>query len=505
MIFLASLSLVWRRARWAGIGGLLLLALGWQGAVAQSQLEVTIDGKRYRLEGEFLLTPVPVEQPAASAERDAPAAPPAAEPPKAEKPAPPGPAVVTGRAAPVVVDAGPPIAGTENERTVLALVKPYLRLGRPGPDTVDCGKPWACVADLRSNPQYAGMRGVNGSILQADRQWRSWRTKDGGIAILPGTHSIRVIGQHQNANGKIATETFARNASRLRAQDKTRPTVIDCRDGWPGGGSFCLSHNADRIMTMEGFTVAGKAYGKYTAGIGATSRRDSRLVLIDMTIKGMDNCVRTTGRWVMLFNTRLDGCANSNGAHGIYASGDWRRKRFCPMLVMVDVTSVNNVMAHGAKSRCAVNYFQGGVYEASAGACIEVPQGGATVIREVRCVKPNGPQWLAIGFGTDKANLKDGSPRTDKNYGEANLCAWMTRRAQTNPDVSDIAMGRITIRGLHVVNKRVDQAGKPKGVAIWANPWKGKNVVCRPPHEAIGVTAEGGPLGFTGAWNRSEG
>ena len=501
MTSLASLFIVRRRRRWSGALA-LLLTFGWQVAAAQSQLDVTIDGKRYRLEGEFLLTPVPADQPAVTAEGAAPAERPAAKPPETENPVPPAPAIVTGRGELALGDAGPPIAGTENERAVLALVRPYLRLGRPGADTVDCGKPWACVADLKSNPQYAGMRGVLGSIERADRRWQSWRIKEGGIAILPGTHSIRVIGQYQKANGKIGNENFARNAPRMRAQDKTRPTVIDCRDGWPGGGNFCLSHRADRIMTMEGFTVVGKAYHKYTAGIGATSRRDSRLVLIDMTIKGMDNCVRTTGRWVMLFNTTLDGCANSNGAHGIYASGDWRRKRFCPMLVMVDVTSVNNVLAHGAKSRCAVNYFQGGVYEAAAGACIEVPQGGATVIRDVRCVKPNGPQWLAIGFGTDKANLNDGSPRTDKNAKETNLCAWMRRRTETNPDVSGIAMGRLTIRDLHVVNKRVDKAGKPRGVAIWANPWKGKNVVCRPPHEAIGVTSEGGPVGFTGEWNR---
>lgn len=501
----SDFSSAWRdaRRRWPGVVAALLIGLSWQVAAAQTSLEVTIDGKRYHLEGEFLLTPVPVDDPTDAADTAGADQAPAAKP-SASITAKPAPAAGTGRAGPAAIDAGPPIAGTPNEQAVLALVKPYLALGRPGAEAVDCGRPWACVADLKTNPQYAGMRGVSGSILQADRQWQSWRTKDGGIAILPGTHSIRVIGQHKNTNGKVKTETFARNAPRIRAQDKTRSTIVDCRNGWPGGGHFCLSHHADRIMTMEGFTVLGNTSGAYTAAIGATSRRDSRLVLIGMTIKGMDNCVRTTGRWVMLFDTRLDGCAKSSGAHGIYASGDWRRKKFCPMLVMVDVTSVNNVMAHAAKSRCAVNYFQGGVYEAASGACIEIPQGGATLIRDVLCRKPNGPQWLAIGFGTDKAHLKDGSPRTDKNYGESNLCAWMTRRTRTNPDVSGIAMGRITIRGLHVVNKRVDKAGKPRGVSIWANPWKGKNIVCRPPHEAFDVTSEGGPLGFTGEWNRSE-
>ena len=388
---------------------------------------------------------------------------------------------------------------TDNERQVLAFVAPFLPLGEPGADVALCGIVWACAADLKNNPQYAGQPFVYESLKRADEACRNPSCL--GIAILPGLHKIAEISRGQNSSGKTIYQRYLRYAPRIRALDKTVPTAFDCRESWGSGGDFCVFNQADAVLTIEGVDCIADSRSQNSACYGATSKRDSRLVLMDLAVSGIDNCVRTTGRWVMLFRVDLIGCARTPVAHGIYASGDWRRKAYCPMLVMIDVWSTGNELAHAAKSKCAVNLFRGGVYEARNGVCIEVPQGGATLIENVRCEKPSGNRYHAIAYGSENA-FTDGSPRTDKKRTDADLCPWMTRETVTNPILDDIAMGRLTIRGLHVVNKRKAKDGRQLGTALWANPYikADGNEVCRPPHEITGLTTEGGPVQMIGNW-----
>lgn len=377
---------------------------------------------------------------------------------------------------------------TENEKAVLDAVAPLLAHDRPGPDVIACGKPWFCVADLVTNPQYKDRAGVLGSIESADRAWRgAGGPADGGIALMPGVHFVKNLGK----------ENFFRNARRIRAQDKTAQTVIDCSRGWQRS-DFCLFHAGKFVLTMEGFEVRG-AYGKSRrAAVGATSDANSRLVLIDMTLRASDNGIRTTGRWVALFRTKLIGNARTNVAHGAYISNDNRRGRHCPAVVAVDVVTVGNEVAHAFKTRCKVVYIRGGLYEGQFGFAIDNAQGGRMLVEDAEIVqKKPSKQWVVIAHGLDKL-VRDTGFAAGKNI----------RRQHR---VTNVWRGQSTLRDVRIVNEL-----SPGFAGIWndsryrlpvANPdgsHKQENgrfvydpdseVFVAKPVELINVTVDGQPV-----------
>ncbi len=359
------------------------------------------------------------------------------------------------------------IARTETELRVLAAAAPILAYNRPGPDRVACSRDWPCIADLNANPQYQGRPFVYGSILQADRAWRDWRAK--GIAIVPGLHNMRRIGTYTDSRPKTSNENFARHATLIRAQDKTAFTEIDCRDGWPRGGDFCWQHVGDFVQTFEGFRICGALAKNRRANLGAPSGKDSRIVTIGMTLCEGDNGIRTTGRWVAMFDTRMFDNANSGQAHGAYISNDNKRGVTCPIVVAVNVVSTGNRLAHGLKWRCAKAYVKGGVYESANGFCIDNAEGGDALIEGITCLKPPGSQWVAIAHGRDKAN-HDGTPA--KDYTRTHLCRHK---------------GRMVLR--HVKVKVTRQTG----AEIWLHPF-----ACNG-GDIISLTKEGA-AGTSGPW-----
>lgn len=359
------------------------------------------------------------------------------------------------------------IARTPTELRVLAAVAPLLAHNTPGPDRVECSKEWPCICDFENNPQCEGRPFVYGSILQADRGWKNWRSK--GIAIVPGVHSMRRIGIYTDSRPKTNKENFARHATLIRAQDKTAFTEVDCRDGWPRGGDFCWQHTGDFVQTFEGFRICGALGRNRQANLGARSNKDARLVLIGMTLCEADNGIRTTGRWVAMFDTRLFGNANSDRAHGAYISNDNTRGKACPAVVAVDVVSTGNRLAHGFATRCANVYIKGGVYESANGFCIDNKEGGDALIEGITCLKPPGSQWVAIAHGRDKSN-PDGTPA--KNYTQAHLCRHK---------------GRMVLRDVTVkVTRRT-------GAEMWLHPFACDG------GEIINLTKEGA-AGASGPW-----
>lgn len=516
-----------RRVRSRAVRYLLALAVGLAVVPAAAGLEITVDGQRYRLEGEFLLSPIPVgDAPPPVATGPAPADPPPpraadAVPPRAADAAPPRAEAVepapgrrlTGRAglqAPsgpetAATPAGEVVNRTENELAILNAVAPFLRYDDPGPDVVAVGDgKWFGLADLKTNPQYADQPGVYGSLVDANRAWGAagW-PKDGGLAWMPGVHVMKNMGP----------ENFARDAKRIRAQDKTRETVVECDQGWQRF-DFCLAHGTEGVQTFEGFTIRN-AYGRSRrANIGGSSQADKPIVLIDMTLEAGDNGIRTTGRWVAMFRTKLLGNARTNVAHGAYLSNDNGRRKHTPFVIAVDTISTGNVVAHAFKTRAGVVYIKGGTFESANGFCIDGTEGGAILIEDITCIKPPGVQGIAIAHGLDKANAQrhgDKPPGAPAGkYTNANLCAWVTRKdplANLYPAAAAVPKGKITLRNVHFINKRgKDDRGRDRPISVWGHPWNGSKpdqpMLCRPPYEAINVTSEGGPLYFWGDWQK---
>ena len=159
-----------------------------------------------------------------------------------------------------------------------------------------------------------------------------------------------------------------------------------------------------------------------------------------MTLRASDNGIRTTGRWVAMFRTKLIGNARTNVAHGAYISNDNRRGRHCPAVVAVDVVSVGNEVAHAFKTRCKVVYIRGGLYEGQFGFAIDNAQGGRMLVEDVEIVqKKPSKQWVVIAHGLDKL-VRDTGFAAGKNI-----------RRQHH--VTNVWRGQSTLRDVAIVNE----------------------------------------------------
>ena len=376
---------------------------------------------------------------------------------------------------------------TENEKAVLDAVAPLLAYDRPGPDVIACGKPWFCVADLVTNPQYKDQPRVLGSIEAADRAWRgAGGPADGGIALMPGVHFAKNLGK----------ENFFRNARWLRAQDKTKETVLDCKGGW-SRSDFCLFNAGNFVLTLEGFEVRNAYCKNRCAAIGANSDVDSRLVMIDMTVRASDNGVRTTGRSVAMFRTRLIGNARSNVAHGAYISNDNRRGVHCPAVVAVDVLSTGNEVAHAFKTRCKVVYISGGLYEGQFGFAIDNAQGGRMLVEDAEIVqKKPSKQWVVIAHGLDKL-VRDTGFAAGKNIRRQHRVTNVWRGQSTLRDVvitNELSPGFAGIWNnskYRLPEKNPDGSYKEDGDGFVYDP--ASEVFTALPVELINVTVDGQP------------
>ena len=427
-----------------------------------------------------------------------------------------------------------PVDMTDNRRAIEAFVAPFLPLAEPSPErVVTCGYSadktvyWPCVHDEKLS-DYAGMAGAEHhftTLQQADNACRMRPGVCRGVAVLPGIHDARRVARAVTSRGEtlwnhVRNVTFAADGTtpspfmHVRAQNKDRQTVFDCRANWGSGGDFCISSRGGFTVKFEGIDCWGNGRGSQNnACYGAESKQRSGLILVDLTVSGVDNCVRTGGMPILLNNVTLDGCGLTGQAHGIYASGDARRGVFCTLFVMVDSRSINNKVGSAVKSRCAVNYLRNNDLHAPNGFCVDVATGGAALLVDNRCDKGSGRtnQGLAVVHGLDKATLPTGAPRADKGLQDRNLADWCRFGAvylqpqvrnrdplpADYPDTRAIALGRMTIVDLEIVHDRRGSGGNPLGVGVWANPYIQRDgtgedgaPVCRPPHEYHNITVQ---------------